>query len=68
MFVRDRTVSVPRPARLGELLDDCADDRPAMEALLDCEFSVAERRGDDWVITTSTLPWRKAQVLDVDLR
>jgi hypothetical protein len=66
-FVRDRRVPIPRPARLLELLDEYETDRPMMEALLDCEFSVAELNGTDWVITASTLPWRKGMVLDVDL-
>ena len=66
--VRDRQVPVPRAARLPELLEEYVDDRVVIEALLDCEFSIAERDGDEWVITTSTLPWRQGQVLDVDLR
>jgi hypothetical protein len=65
VFVRDRRVAIPRPARLPELLDDCAGDRPMMEALLDCEFSVAELVDDTWTITASTLPWREGEVLDV---
>ena len=68
VFVRDRAIPVPRTARLAELLDDYQHDRPTIEALLDCEFSVAERTGTEWTITTSTLPWRKGKVLDVDLR
>jgi hypothetical protein len=68
VFVRDRAIPIPRPARLPELLDEFENDRQMIEALLDCEFSVAERTGDDWVITTSTLPWRQGQVLDIDLR
>jgi hypothetical protein len=55
-------------ARLADLLDDYGQDRPMIEALLDCEFSLAERKGDEWTITTSTLPWREGNVLDVDLR
>jgi hypothetical protein len=65
VFVRDRRVAIPRPARLQELLDDCAADRPMMEALLDCEFSVAELDNATWSITASTLPWREGEVLDV---
>jgi hypothetical protein len=65
VFVRDRSIAIPRQARLLELLDDYAADRPMMESLLDCEFSVAELIGDDWVITASTLPWREGKVLDV---
>lgn len=68
VFVRDRVVPIPRPARLLDLLDDYEHDRPMVEALLDCEFSVARRDGCDWSITASTLPWREGEVLDVDLR
>lgn len=67
VFVRDRAVPIPRPARLPELLDDHAHDRSMMEALLDCEFSVAERIDGSWVISASTFPWRHGKVLDVDL-
>jgi hypothetical protein len=67
VVVRDRPTPIPRAARLPELLEEYADDRAMVEALLDCEFSVAERSDDDWVITTSTLPWKQGQVLDVDL-
>jgi hypothetical protein len=66
VLVRDRRVAIPRPARLLDLLDDCNGDRPAMEALLDCEFSIAELDGTVWTITASTLPWREGEVLDVD--
>jgi hypothetical protein len=65
VFVRDRLVPIPRLARLHELHDQYATDRPMLEALLDCEFSVAELDGDTWVITASTLPWREGKVLDV---
>jgi hypothetical protein len=47
------------------LLDELAADRPMMEALLDCEFSIAELDGDTWRITAPTLPWREGEVLDV---
>lgn len=67
VFVRDRAIAIPRPARLAELLEEHAHDRSMMEALLDCEFSVAERIGDSWLISVSTLPWRQGKVLDVDL-
>jgi hypothetical protein len=65
VFVRDRSVAIPRPARLQDLFDDYAADRSMMEALLDCEFSVAELQGKHWTIAASTLPWREGQVLDV---
>ena len=68
VLVRDRSVDVPRQARLLDLLDDHQHDRSMIEALLDCEFSVAERNGSGWAITASTLPWREGEVLDVDLR
>jgi hypothetical protein len=64
--VRDRAIDIPRPARLPELMDEYAQDRAMMEALLDCEFSVAERTGDVWVISASTLPWREGTMLDVE--
>jgi len=67
VLVRDRTVSVPRQARLVDLVDEHENDRPIIEALLDCEFSVAERTGDHWTVVTSTLPWREGKVFDVDL-
>jgi hypothetical protein len=67
VLVRDRTTPIPRPARLPELLDQCDGVRQTMEALLDCEFSVAERTGGDWKIVASTLPWRQGKVIDVDL-
>lgn len=66
VLVRDRRVPIPRPARLHELLDEYAPDRSMMEALLDCEFSVAELEGKHWTIAASTLPWREGQVLHVD--
>ena len=67
VLVRDRSIPVPRLARLPDLLHEYQHDRPAIEALLDCEFSVTERRGSEWVVTASTIPWREGQVLDVDL-
>jgi hypothetical protein len=66
VLVRDRRIPIPRPARLDDLLREHHDDRPFVEALLDCEFSVAELSGDRWTITASTLPWREGQVVDVD--
>ncbi len=67
VLVRDRCTPVPRLARLPDLLLDDPLDRPTIEGLLDCEFSVAERQGTDWVISASTIPWREGEVLDVDL-
>lgn len=65
VFVRDRTIPIPRKARLLDLLDEYATDRTMIEALLDCEFSVAELSGGEWTITMSNLPWRQGGVLDV---
>ncbi len=69
VLVRDRPQPVPRVARLPELIAEAEGNRPVIEALLDCEFSVARRRADGrFVIEVSTLPWRHGQVLDVDFR
>lgn len=65
VFVRDRSMPIPRPALLLDLLDEYATDRAMIEALLDCEFSVAELSGGHWKITMSTLPWRKGDLLNV---
>jgi hypothetical protein len=67
VFVRDRAVAIPRPARLPELLDEYHHDRAFLTQLLDCEFSVAEQGAEGWTITASTLPWREGERLDVDL-
>jgi len=67
VVVRDRVVPIPRQARLPDLLDEHADDRALVEALLDCEFSVAQRHNDSWTVFTSTLPWRAGSVVDVVL-
>ncbi|MEQ1873865.1 MAG: hypothetical protein ABL953_09070 [Ilumatobacteraceae bacterium] len=66
VFVRDRAIPIPRMARLPDLLDEYAADRTTVEALLDCEFSVAELSGGEWTVTMSTLPWRQGDVLDVE--
>ncbi len=68
VLVRDRTVPIPRQARLLELLDEYKEDRAMMEALLNCEFSVAERCGNQWLVTISTLPWKEGKSFDVDLQ
>ena len=65
VVVRDRAVEIPRQARLDELLEEYADDRATLQALLDCEFSVAERTSDGWTIFASTLPWKQGTVIDV---
>ena len=64
VLVRDRVVPIPRQARLPELLDEYADDRATLEALLDCEFSVARRVDGDWTVFASTLPWKQGAVID----
>ncbi|MEY2581596.1 MAG: hypothetical protein QOE09_1445 [Ilumatobacteraceae bacterium] len=68
VLVRDRSAPIPRQARLPELLREYREDRPMMEALLDCEFSVAERSGNQWLVTISTLPWKEGKAFDVDLQ
>lgn len=68
ILVRDRLRPLPVVARLDALVADARDDRAAVEALVDCEFSLAVRRGDDYLITASTHPWRAGEVLDVDVR
>lgn len=67
VLVRDRGVAIPRQTRLPELLREYHEDRPMIEALLNCEFSVAERCGNQWLVTISTLPWKEGKALDVDL-
>ncbi len=67
VLVRDRTIDIPRLARLPDLVDEYEHDRAMLEALLDCEFSVAQRTGNEWLVVTSTLPWKEGTVLDVDL-
>ena len=49
VVVRDRPVPLPRIARLDELIAECSDDRGALTAIVDCEFSFARRR----VVTSS---------------
>jgi len=73
VVVRDRTQPVPRQARLPDLVEEFAGDWATLQALLDCEFSIAERHDGQWMITTSTLPWLEGTPLeeahpDVDLR
>ena len=65
VLVRDRAIAIPRTARLLDLLDEHATDRTMIEALLDCEFIVAELSGGEWTIMMSTLPWRQGDLLDV---
>jgi hypothetical protein len=65
VVVRDRAIAIPRQARLADLVDEYADDRATLEALLDCEFSVAQRINDGWTVFASTLPWKEGTVVDV---
>jgi hypothetical protein len=65
VVVRDRAIAIPRQARLPDLLDEYGDDRATLEALLDCEFSVAQRNNDGWTVFASTLPWKEGTVVDV---
>jgi hypothetical protein len=65
VVVRDRAIPTPRQARLADLLDEHADDRATLEALLDCEFSVARRGTEGWTIFASTLPWKEGTIVDV---
>ncbi|MGI9614156.1 MAG: hypothetical protein ACR2QO_14695 [Acidimicrobiales bacterium] len=67
VIVRDRQKPVPRQARLAELVDDAAEDLDAVRDLVNCEFSLAERVGNDFVVMASTLPWRTGDVVDVAL-
>ena len=57
MFVRDRVVPLRSGTSLADLV--AAADRADAEALVDCEFSFAVRQGNAFVITLSTLPWRR---------
>lgn len=66
--VRDRPFAVPHVARLDVLVAEAGGDRSAVEALVDCEFSVAVRTGRGYVVTWSTHPWRTGEVLDVVTR
>ena len=65
VVVRDRVVPIPRQARLPDLLDEHAGDRAMVEALLDCEFSVARCNNDCWTVFASTLPWKEGSIVDV---
>jgi len=67
VLVRDRTKPVPRPDRLQTLVAEAGDDHDAVAALVDCEFSLAEKLHGQFVITHSTLPWRTGEQLDADL-
>ena len=66
VVVRDRRIEVPRIVDLGDLAADPTIDRDTLEAVLDCEFSVAMRGVDgEYRIVASTLPWREGATLDI---
>lgn len=65
VFVRDRPRPIAADERLDVLIAAAGHDRSTIEALVDCEFSLANRRGSAYVITASTHPWRVGDVLDV---
>jgi len=65
LLVRDRPVPITRRERLDRLVAEAGDDRAALEALVDCEFSLAQRDGAAYVVTASTHPWRTGEVIDV---
>jgi hypothetical protein len=71
MYVRDRATPAPDHRRIDQVVadlltapvtDQC---RSAAEALVDCEFSYAQRHGDRWMIQLSTLPWRQGATVDM---
>lgn len=69
VVVRDRLRPVVAEVRLDELIAACGDDRDAIVALVDCEFSFARRTDDGtYVVEASTLPWQEGTTVDVGLR
>lgn len=66
VLARDRSVPPPRPEPLSTLAGSIDIARGTIEALLDMEFSVAERSDDGmYRVVRSTLPWREGSTLDV---
>ena len=65
VLVRDRPIALPRPERIDVLAAEVNDDTAALAQLVDCEFSIAERAGDQFAIIASTLPWRIGEEFDV---
>ncbi len=65
IYARNRTVDLASDKSLLELARDTQYERGRLEALLDCEFSYAQRLppGDEYKIMASTLPWREGQAL-----
>lgn len=66
VLVRDRPTPVPRVARLADLMAE-TDHTGRLAALVDCEFSVAQRGDGEYRITASTHPWKVGGSLHVDL-
>ncbi len=65
ILVRDRSRPVVSRKRLDVLIAEAGADRRAIEALVDCEFSLAQRQGNAYVVTASTHPWRIGEQIDV---
>jgi hypothetical protein len=66
VVARDRRVAPPQLAPLPQLVGSIEQTRGTIEALLDMEFSVAERADEGtYCIVHSTLPWREGSTLDV---
>ena len=64
VLVHDRREHVPTEGRLVDLIAAGTDVDQA-RALLDCEFSLAQRQDDRYVISASSHPWRIGDSLDV---
>ena len=65
MLVRDRRALAIVDVSLEQQIAACGDDRAALEALVDCEFSFALLRHGRAVIRASTLPWRVGQAVPI---
>lgn len=68
IFARERPTPVPRVARLADLIAEAGPSRSELAALVDCEFSLALRIDNTYVVTASTHPWRVGEVIDVAVR
>ena len=64
ILVRDRLEAITRRERLDVIVDEAGDDRAALEAIVDCEFSLATVHDGIATITASTLPWRVGDRFD----
>lgn len=58
IVMRDRPLRIIAEQRLAALIADAGADRSVIEALLDCEFSLAYREGGAYVVAAFTHPWR----------